>query len=139
MTRPKFCRKIVCKPGAAYFKPRGIPSSILEEINITLDEFEALRLADFEGLYHEQAAAMMNVSRQTFGRIIDSARKKIAGALVHGKALKIDGGTVSIDDNGELKCPGCSYASEICRNSDAVAGCPACRKRLNNNRTEIKL
>lgn len=139
MTRPKFCRKILCKPGAAYFKPGGIPSSLLEETVITLDEFEALRLADYEGLYHEQAARMMNISRQTFGRIIISAREKVAEALVHGKALKIEGGIVSRDENGELRCPDCSFASEICMNSDAVPECPACRKRLNFNKMEKSL
>lgn len=131
MTRPKFCRKILCKPGAEYFRPGGIPLSLLEETVITLDEFEALRLADYEGLYHEQAAAMMNVSRQTFGRIILSARGKIADALVHGKAVKIEGGIVTSDENGELICPGCRYASEKCMDSNAVPECPACGKRLN--------
>jgi len=67
---------------------------LLKEVNLTLDELEALRLADFDGLYQEEAAAKMNVSRQTFGNIIKSAHKKIAGALLQGKALKIEGGFV---------------------------------------------
>ena len=79
-------------PGSEYFKPRGIPLSMLEEVILTVDEFEAIRLADLEGLYQEQAAEKMNVSRQTFGRIIESAHKKVAEALVKGKALKIEGG-----------------------------------------------
>ena len=60
--------------------------------NLTFDELEAIRLADFEGLYQEQAAKKMNISRQTFGRIVESAHKKIADALVNGKALSIEGG-----------------------------------------------
>jgi uncharacterized protein len=96
MTRPKCCRKIGCGPDATYFKPRGIPVSSLEEVHLTLDEFEAVKLADYEGLYQEQAAARMTISRQTFGRIIDAAHKKIADALIHGKALKIEGGEVEI-------------------------------------------
>jgi predicted DNA-binding protein (UPF0251 family) len=132
MTRPKYCRKIGCEPGASYFKPQGIPSSSLEEVIITLDEFEALRLADFEGLYQENSAASMNISRQTFGRIIDSARKKIAEALVHGKALKIEGGTVSLEENGEIKCSSCDYSSECCKSSSYPV-CPRCRKIHNNN------
>jgi len=67
---------------------------MLEEINLTLDELEAIRLADLEGLYQEDAAKKMNISRQTFGNIINSAHKKIADALLNAKALKIEGGTI---------------------------------------------
>jgi len=73
-----------------YFKPRGIPLVELEEISITMDELESIRLADYEGLYHEKAAARMKISRQTFGRILREARKKVAGCLIKGKALKIE-------------------------------------------------
>jgi len=59
-----------------------------------LDEFEAVRLADLEELYQEEAAEQMGVSRPTFARILESARRKLADALVHGKALRIDGGPV---------------------------------------------
>jgi predicted DNA-binding protein (UPF0251 family) len=103
MTRPKCCRTIRCGPDATYFKPRGIPTSMLEEVHLTLDEFEAIKLADFEALYQEQAAGKMNVSRQTFGRIIDSAHRKIADVLIHGKALKIEGGEVEIGETKGLK------------------------------------
>lgn len=65
---------------------------------MTLDEFEAIKLADFEGLYQEQAAVKMDISRQTFGRIIDSAHRKIADVLIHGKALKIEGGEVRVQN-----------------------------------------
>ncbi len=98
MPRPK-CRRHICgMPDKNYFKPRGIPVVDLEEIVLNLDEFEAIRLADHEQLYQEDAAAQMNVSRQTFGRIIESAHKKIADVLINGKALKIEGGTVSLDE-----------------------------------------
>ena len=69
---------------------------MLEEINLTLDELEAIRLADFEGLYQEDAARRMDISRQTFGNIINSAHKKIADVLLHAKALKIAGGVVEM-------------------------------------------
>jgi len=85
-------------PDKNYFKPRGIPTVDLEEIVLTLDEFEAIRLADYEQLYQEDAAAKMNISRQTFGRIIEAAHKKIADVLLNGKALKIEGGEVSLDE-----------------------------------------
>ena len=61
---------------------------------ITLDQFEALRLADFEGLYQEEAAARMNVSRPTFGRILEAAHRGVAEALTLGKALRIRGGSI---------------------------------------------
>jgi predicted DNA-binding protein (UPF0251 family) len=67
---------------------------VLDEVVMTLDEFEALRLADLDGLYHEDAAERMGVSRPTFSRIIDAAHAKIADALVHGKALRMEGGPV---------------------------------------------
>jgi predicted DNA-binding protein (UPF0251 family) len=69
---------------------------MLEEINLALDELEAIRLADFDGFYQEDAAKKMNISRQTFGNIVNSAHKKIADVLLHAKALKIEGGVVEI-------------------------------------------
>jgi predicted DNA-binding protein (UPF0251 family) len=83
-------------PQANYYKPRGIPLSVLEEVILTVDEFEAIRLTDMEGLYQADAAEKMNISRQTLGRILESAHKKIADALVNGKALLIKGGPVEI-------------------------------------------
>ena len=96
MPRPCKQRCICGYPQTDYFKPRGIPLTDLEEINLTLGEFEAIRLADLETLYQEEAAKKMKVSRQTFGNIIKSAHKKIADAIVNGKALKIEGGVVRI-------------------------------------------
>ena len=66
----------------------------LEEVNLTLDELEAIRLADLTELYQEDAAKKMNISRQTFGNIINSAHKKIADVLLNAKALKIEGGNI---------------------------------------------
>ena len=94
MPRPCRCRRIRCRPDTNYFKPRGIPLDALEEVNLTLDELEAIRLADLTELYQEDAAKKMNVSRQTFGNIINSAHKKIADALLNAKALKIEGGNI---------------------------------------------
>ncbi len=96
MPRPCRCRRISCCPNANYFKPKGISMSLLEEVKLTLDELEAVRLADFEGLYQEEAAQKMAVSRQTFGNIIHSAHRKISDALLNGKALKIEGGVIKI-------------------------------------------
>jgi predicted DNA-binding protein (UPF0251 family) len=87
MARPKICRQIALKPTVTVFKPRGIPASELDIITLEMDELEAIRLADLNGLYQEAAAEQMHVSRTTFGRVIESAHKKIADALLHGKAL----------------------------------------------------
>lgn len=92
-----------CVPDKNYFKPRGIPASLLEEVVLNLDEFEAIRLADLEGLYQEDGAKRMNISRQTFGRIIESAHKKIADVLMNGKALKIEGGEVAVSTGSKSK------------------------------------
>ena len=94
MSRPCRCRRIRCSPDTNYFKPRGIPLNMLEEVNLTLDELEAVRLADLGGLYQEDAARKMDISRQTFGNIINSAHRKIADVLLNAKALKIEGGTI---------------------------------------------
>ncbi len=96
MSRPIKCRHVQCNPDAVYFKPRAVPLSDLEELVLTYDELEALRLADLEGLYQEEAAASMQISRQTFGNIVKSARKKVADALVNGKAIRIEGGVCSV-------------------------------------------
>ena len=110
MARPRNCRWVGSIPESTYFKPRGIPLSMLEEVVLTVDEFEAIRLADLESLYQEQAAERMKVSRQTFGRIIESAHKKVAEALVKGKALKIEGGEFEMAAMRTFKCSDCQHA-----------------------------
>lgn len=97
MPRPFCNRRIAGRPAAAIFKPVGIPVRELDEVVMALDEFEALRLADLDGLYQEHAAERMGVSRPTFSRIVDSAHRKVADALVHGKALRIEGGPVQLE------------------------------------------
>ena len=113
MARPRNCRRVGSMPGSNYFKPRGIPLSMLEEVILTVDEFEAIRLADLESLYQDKAAEKMNVSRQTFGRIIESAHKKVAEALVQGKALKIEGGEFEMAAMRKFKCYDCRHSWEL--------------------------
>jgi predicted DNA-binding protein (UPF0251 family) len=96
MPRPINCRRVAHLPQVNYYKPQGIPLSVLQCTTLTVDELEAIRLADLQGLYQEQAAEKMNISRQTFGRILESAHKKIADALVNGKALSIQGGSIKL-------------------------------------------
>lgn len=89
MTRPKKDRCLRFDPEVLYFKPRGIPLSTLEEEELFHDELEALKLHDVDGLDQIEAAKKMNVSQPTFGRILDKAYKKIAVAIIKGKAIKI--------------------------------------------------
>ena len=96
MPRPVTPREIEEPPLSTWFKPTGIPMRELEEVVLTFDEIEALRLADAEGLYQEQVAEQMKVSRPTVGRILAAARKKVAEALVEGKAIRMEGGTIHI-------------------------------------------
>jgi predicted DNA-binding protein (UPF0251 family) len=114
-------------PESNYFKPRGIPLSMLEEVILTVDEFEAIRLADLEGLYQEQAAEKMKVSRQTFGRIIDSAHKKVAEALIKGKALKIEGGEFEIASMRKFRCYECQHSWELPYGTGRPENCPSCK------------
>lgn len=92
MSRPLKCRRVGFMPGITYFKPAGIPLRYLEEVRLSIDEVEAIRLKDIEGLEQEQGAQKMNISRPTFQRVLGSARQKIADALLNGKAIKIEGG-----------------------------------------------
>ncbi|MGA2915412.1 MAG: DUF134 domain-containing protein [Sedimentisphaerales bacterium] len=126
MPRPCKCRRVCGNPQADYFKPRGIPVSQLEEVVLTLDEFEAVRLADLDGLYQEEAAKMMNISRQTFGNIIESAHNKIANAIINAKALKICGGIVKMMQK-QFLCYDCQNEWTVPYGSGRPAECPKCK------------
>ena len=92
MPRPRQCRYVATTPSVTYFKPRGIPMTALEEVCLGVEELDALRLADLEGLTGSEAACRMRVSRHTFGRTLAAARRTVALALVTGRALRIEGG-----------------------------------------------
>ncbi len=89
------------------YKPFGIPMRDLESVDLLFEEYEALRLADYEDLTQEEAAKRMNISRPTFTRLYDKARKNIAKAFVEGKAIIIRGGTF-ITDKYWYKCGDCN-------------------------------
>ena len=90
MVRPQIPRRIFFDPKVVYFKPRAVPLSRLKEVELRVDELEALRLCDLEDLEQEEAAAKMKISQSTLSRILISARKKISKALVEGMAIKIN-------------------------------------------------
>jgi predicted DNA-binding protein (UPF0251 family) len=100
---------------------------MLEDVRLTVDEFEAIRLADLENLYQEQAAEKMNISRQTFGRIIDSAHRKVAEALVQGKALKIEGGEFEMAEMRKFRCYDCRHSWELPYGTGRPGNCPSCK------------
>ncbi len=92
MSRPTKCRRVAFLPQVTYFKPAGIPLRTLDEVQLSVEEAEAIRLKDLEGLDQEAGAERMNISRPTFQRILASGRQKLADALLNGKAIKIEGG-----------------------------------------------
>jgi len=96
MVRPRKKCKVGFNPEISYFKPRGIPLFQLEEVCLTVDEREAIRLSDLLDMSHEEAGRQMGVSRATFGRIIQRARKTVADALINGKAINVAGGNYHI-------------------------------------------
>lgn len=98
MPRKKCIRHIADIPDIKYYKPAGVPVRDLYEVVMHLDEIEAIKLADLEKNYQEEAAKKMNISRQTFGRIIEEAHQKIADALINGKAIRIEGGNVELKE-----------------------------------------
>ena len=112
MVRPKKCRLVAALPGATYFKPAGIPLRFLSEVRLSVEEAEALRLKELEGLEQSEAAQRMGVSRPTFQRVLGAARKKVAEALLNGKAIRIEGGSFQLT---------------------GLPGCPACARRATRN------
>lgn len=89
--RPKKYRIVRKDPRISQFSPRGKPGRP-DEVNLTMDEFEAIRLADYMGMEQKQAAKSMRISQQTFSRILKKSRKTIADTIVNGKIIKIQGG-----------------------------------------------
>jgi uncharacterized protein len=136
MSRPVKCRKVAFNPEIIYFKPAGIPLRELDEVELTIEELEALRLKDIEGLEQEQGAEQMNISRSTFQRILCSARRKTAEALLQGKAIRIGGGTYELTAR-RYRCTNAHEweAGLNSRGADQLINCPVCHS---NEFTEIK-
>jgi predicted DNA-binding protein (UPF0251 family) len=129
--KPKKNRFVQQPPTVTYYKPQGIPLFQLEQVVLEVDEFEAIRLVDYEGLHLEDAALHLNVSRATCARIIDSAHHKIGTALTHGHAIRIEGGSYVLGKN-RFHCRDCGSRWEIeigGRTAPAAAtvACPSCR------------
>ena len=127
MPRPRLCRIVGLQPNVTYFKPAGIRIVDLDETVLAVDEFEAVRLKDLLGLEQEECAKKMGISQPTFHRLVLSARKKIADAIVNGKAIRIEGGNFKMlkSKTGKLGrgqcfggpamaciCPSCGYTEQ---------------------------
>ncbi len=126
MPRPKKCRRVGFIPGNACFHPE-IKSQV--QVILSIEEVEAIRLADYLEIGQDEAAESMNVSRGTFQRIINSARKKMADALVHGKTIRIDGGNYQVD-SGKSCCRRQNRECSIIK-CDRCEGCLDCHKPTN--------
>jgi len=124
MPRPTRFRKVGFFPEETYFVPLGKPKCELEEVALKVEELEAIRLKDIEDLSQEECARMMQVSRQTFQNIIDSARKKVALALTGGKAIRIGGGSFK-PDYCRFTCSDCGNEYEVNYEKDKYS-CPSC-------------
>jgi predicted DNA-binding protein (UPF0251 family) len=127
MARRPCPRRVAGPPRCSYFKPAGVPLGRLEEVALSVDELEALRLADLEGLYQDKAAARMEVSRPTFARIVEASRRKVAEALVHGRALRIGGGPVAFAGQRRFRCGECRHEWSSPFGTGRLGGCPSCR------------
>ena len=127
MVRPRLCRRVRFNPNVTYFKPRGIPLKELEEVVLPVDEYEAVRLKDLDGLEQEECAKKMDISQPTFHRLILSARKKIADAIINGKAIKIEGGSYKLIGKRKFKCYDCGFEFELPHGTGRPEICPKCK------------
>jgi len=128
MPRPPKLRRVEFMPQVAVFKPAGVSLRDLEEEVLTVEELEAIRLKDLEGLEQEQCAVRMQVSRPTFQRVLSLAREKVARALVEGKAIRFEGGTYRLA-LGQFRCGSCRHefqAPFAAAQSGSDPACPHC-------------
>lgn len=125
MPRPCKIRRVCCRPASPRFKPAGIPGCELETLTLSLDELEALCLAHLEGLYQEDAAARMGVSRATFGNTLATAHRKVADMLVNGKMIVIEGGPVTMSERS-FTCSACNHVCAVPHGTMRPAKCPVC-------------
>jgi len=124
MPRTEKNRIVHTPPLFSEFKPIGVPIQNLQQLPLTLDEFEAFRLADYIGLSHAEAADEMEISRSTFTRLIEKSRKKIADFIVEGRVLQIEGGNVHFRNN-IIRCQECGHMFKTSI-SMKIDSCPAC-------------
>jgi len=124
MARPQNNRKVHTPPLFSGFKPVGVKRSELQSVNLSLDEYEAIRLADKLGLSHLYASQEMNISRSTFSRLIEVARSKVADFIISGRFLQIEGGNIHFEKN-YIKCKKCGHMFKVAID-EQISSCPKC-------------
>ena len=124
MSRPQKERIVHQPPLFTDFKPIGVKMNLLKQVSLSLDEYEAFRLADYMGLSHDEAANEMEISRSTFTRLIEKARSNIAQLIVNGSALNIDGGNIHFRRN-LIRCNNCGHMFNI-NIEKSISNCPEC-------------
>ncbi|MCF8226413.1 MAG: DUF134 domain-containing protein [Bacteroidales bacterium] len=122
MPNRKKYRKIALPPSMEGYSPFGIPAGKFGEVTLLFEEFEAIRLTDYEDLTQEQAAKKMNISRPTFTRLYEKARKTIAKAFVEGKSITIQGGDY-ISDDFWYRCKDCYETMVTIKPADHCRSC----------------
>lgn len=127
MSRPKRLRKVVAPPNFKGYKPYGIIAKTNDFIELLYEEYEAIKLADYDNMNHKEASELMGISRATFARIYDNARKKIAQALVETKEIKAVYGNAVLDKNW-LVCNDCQARFTIPSNITKQE-CPICASK----------
>jgi predicted DNA-binding protein (UPF0251 family) len=139
MVRPLKDRLVAFNPDVSYFKPRGIPLMELEEVILKVDECEAIRLADLMNLSHAEAGGRMGVSRATFGRIVQRARKCVADAVINGKAIRIEGGQYRlVSDTRLFACKSCDNSWQEPLGTGPPQECPSCKGKKFHRVTDLQ-
>lgn len=127
MPRPSKCRAVSEHPGERIFRPSGFEGPGENPVTMSFDEFEAIRLADLEGLYQEDAARLMQVSRPTFSNILASARKKLGEMLVQGRSLTVTGGNIMVtSEERRFGCASCGHQWAVPFGTGRPGACPSC-------------
>ncbi|MCF7941867.1 MAG: DUF134 domain-containing protein [Spirochaetia bacterium] len=124
MPRPKKERIVSTPPLYASFKPTGVKRTLLEQVSLSLDEYEAIRLADHLHMDQKDAAQEMGISRPTFSRLIEQAHEKVASFLIEGKEMTIEGGRVHFKGN-IVQCADCGCMHRI-PVASSLEVCPSC-------------
>lgn len=137
MPRPRKCRYVEYEPEKLYFKPRGIPLVDLEEIDLKVEELEAVRLKHKEELSQKEAAGRMKVSRSTFARILKEAQEKVADFLIGGNALKVEGGEYAVNVR-TFRCENCDNEWGQPYGKGRPKKCPECGSNDIISKHEIK-
>lgn len=125
MPRPRKRRRVGFKPETLFFKPRGVPLRDLEEIELKVEELEAMRLKHKEELSQEEAAEKMEVSRSTFSRILNEAHQKVCQFLTEGQALQVEGGNYILDSR-KFGCNRCGFEWKAPHGRGRPQRCPEC-------------